>query len=66
MVPQKNNQTKHDLLTDPIIDGEWMHADNTTLGADNDIGIASCLAVLADNTIAHPPLEVLPLMKKPL
>ncbi|MCG6199986.1 aminoacyl-histidine dipeptidase [Psychromonas antarctica] len=62
MVPQKNSQTKHDFLTDPIIpviDGEWLHAENTTLGADNGIGMASCLAVLADNTIAHGPLEVL-------
>ena len=62
MVPQKNSQTTHDFLTDPIttvIDGEWLHADNTTLGADNGIGMASCLAVLADNTIVHGPLEVL-------
>ena len=62
MVPQKNSDTEHDFLTDPItpiISGEWLHADNTTLGADNGIGLASCLAVLADNTIAHGPLEVL-------
>jgi len=62
MVPQKNSQTEHDFLTDPItpvIDGQWLHADNTTLGADNGIGMASCLAVLADNTLIHGPLEVL-------
>ena len=62
MVPQKNSNTEHNFLTDaitPIISGEWLHADNTTLGADNGIGIASCLAILADNTVAHPPLEVL-------
>ena len=62
MVPQKNSDTQHDFLTDaitPIISGEWMHADNTTLGADNGIGMASCLAVLADKTIEHGPLEVL-------
>lgn len=62
MVPQKNNDTEHDFLNDsikPVIKGEWMHADNTTLGADNGIGMASCLAVLADDTIAHGPLEVL-------
>ncbi len=62
MVPQKNSDTEHDFLTDPItpiISGEWLHADNTTLGADNGIGLASCLAVLADKTIAHGPLEVL-------
>lgn len=62
MVPQKNNDTEHDFLNDPIkpvINGEWMHADNTTLGADNGIGLASCLAVLADDSIVHGPLEVL-------
>ncbi|WP_354625031.1 aminoacyl-histidine dipeptidase [Psychromonas sp. MME2] len=62
MVPQKNRQTEHNFLTDPIktiIDGEWLHADNTTLGADNGIGMASCLAVLADDNIQHGPLEVL-------
>lgn len=62
MVPQKNSHIKHDFLTDPIktvIDGQWLHADNTTLGADNGIGMASCLAVLADDTLEHGPLEVL-------
>ena len=62
MVPQKNSDTEHNFLTDaitPIISGEWLHADNTTLGADNGIGLASCLAVLADSTITHGPLEVL-------
>lgn len=62
MVPQKNNNIEHDFTVDPIttiIDGEWLHADNTTLGADNGIGMASCLAVLADNNISHGPLEVL-------
>lgn len=62
MVPQKNNDTVHDFVTDPIIpiiDGEWMHANNTTLGADNGIGMASCLTVLADKNIKHGPLEVL-------
>jgi len=62
MVPQKNNDSSHDFLVDPItpvIKGEWLHADNTTLGADNGIGMASCLAVLADNSLQHGPLEVL-------
>ncbi|WP_041771404.1 aminoacyl-histidine dipeptidase [Psychromonas sp. CNPT3] len=62
MVPQKNSNTEHDFLVDPIqthIDGEWLHANDTTLGADNGIGMASCLAVLADNTLQHGPLEVL-------
>jgi dipeptidase D len=62
MVPQKNNNIDHDFLTDPIkpvIEGEWLRADNTTLGADNGIGMAACLAVLADKTLQHGPLEVL-------
>ncbi len=62
MVPQKNNDTVHDFTKDPIqpwIDGEWVKARGTTLGADNGIGMASALAVLADETVAHGPLEVL-------
>jgi dipeptidase D len=42
-----------------IIDGEWVHADNTTLGADNGIGVAASLAAMADNTFVHGPLEAL-------
>ncbi|MEA1063823.1 beta-Ala-His dipeptidase [Erwinia sp. HR93] len=62
MVPQKNNDTVHDFATDPIqpwIDGEWVKARGTTLGADNGIGMASALAVLADDSVQHGPLEVL-------
>ncbi|EPS2708690.1 cytosol nonspecific dipeptidase [Cronobacter turicensis] len=62
MVPQKNNDTVHDFTKDPIqpyIDGEWVKARGTTLGADNGIGMASALAVLADENVAHGPLEVL-------
>lgn len=62
MVPQKNNDTVHDFTTDPIrpyIDGEWLKARGTTLGADNGIGMASALAVLADDSVEHGPLEVL-------
>ena len=62
MVPQKNEDTVHDFATDPIqpyIDGEWVTAKGTTLGADNGIGMASCLAVLASKDIKHGPLEVL-------
>lgn len=62
MVPQKNENTTHDFLKDPIrpyIDGDWVTADGTTLGADNGIGMATCLAVLAANDIEHGPLEVL-------
>lgn len=66
MVPQKNTDKNHDFLTDPIEpilfndDGdEWVKANGTTLGADNGIGLASALAVLASDDIAHGPLEVL-------
>ncbi|MCL2891547.1 beta-Ala-His dipeptidase [Brenneria tiliae] len=62
MVPQKNNDTAHDFTKDPIqpyIDGEWVKARGTTLGADNGIGMASALAVLSDNGVKHGPLEVL-------
>ncbi|MDA0146818.1 aminoacyl-histidine dipeptidase [Vibrio sp. LaRot3] len=62
MVPQKNEDTDHDFLTDPIqpyVDGEWVTAKGTTLGADNGMGMASCLAVLAADDIKHGPLEVL-------
>lgn len=62
MVPQKNNDKKHDFEKDPIeavIDGEWVRADGTTLGSDNGIGVAAALAVLASKDIAHGPLEAL-------
>ncbi|MCO7263445.1 beta-Ala-His dipeptidase [Dickeya zeae] len=62
MVPQKNNDTVHDFTTDPIqpyVDGEWIKARGTTLGADNGIGMASALAVLSDDSVEHGPLEVL-------
>lgn len=62
MVPQKNEDTQHDFLVDPIqayVDGEWVKANGTTLGADNGIGLASALAVLIDPQIEHGPLEVL-------
>ena len=66
MVPQKNSDTEHDFLTDPIqaypveeTDGLWVTAKDTTLGADNGIGLASALAVLASDDILHGPLEVL-------
>ncbi|PST89880.1 aminoacyl-histidine dipeptidase [Photobacterium jeanii] len=62
MVPQKNEDTEHDFLTDaiqPFIDGEWVTAKGTTLGADNGMGMAACLAVLAAKDVEHGPLEVL-------
>lgn len=62
MVPQKNSDKEHDFVTDPIeayIDGDWVTANGTTLGADNGIGVSSALAVLASNSIKHGPVEVL-------
>lgn len=62
MVCEKNNDVQHDFLTDPIeieINGEWMKAKGTTLGADNGIGVATELAILADDSIVHGPLECL-------
>jgi dipeptidase D len=62
MVCEKNADTTHDFNTDPIqlvVDGEWLKAKGTTLGADNGIGMAAQLAVLADNTLEHGPVECL-------
>lgn len=62
MVPQKNSDKKHDFEKDPIeaiIDGEWVRANGTTLGADNGIGVAAAMAILASKDIPHGPLEVL-------
>lgn len=62
MVPQKNSDKEHDFTQDaiqPWIDGEWVKACGTTLGADNGIGMASVLAALSDNSLEHGPLEVL-------
>ncbi len=62
MVCEKNGDVEHDFLADPIhtvIDGEWMRAEGTTLGGDNGIGVATELAVLAADNVAHGPLECL-------
>ena len=62
MVPQKNSHIEHDFTKDPIdayIDGEWVTARDTTLGADNGIGAAYAMAVLADPTLKHGPIEAL-------
>ncbi len=62
MVPQKNNDTQFDFTKDAIkayIDGAWVRAEGTTLGADNGLGVAAALAVLESDDIAHPDLEVL-------
>ena len=62
MVPQKNADKVHDFTKDPIdayVDGDWVKARGTTLGADNGIGMASALAILGSDEIKHGPLEVL-------
>ncbi|MDR2413581.1 MAG: aminoacyl-histidine dipeptidase [Odoribacteraceae bacterium] len=62
MVPQKNSDKVHDFKTDPIdarVDGEWVKADGTTLGADNGIGLAAAMAVLVSKEVPRGPLEVL-------
>jgi dipeptidase D len=62
MVCEKNGDVEHDFLNDPIqtyVDGEWLKAKGTTLGADNGIGIATQLAVLAADNIQHGPIECL-------
>lgn len=62
MVHQKNNDTIFDFDTEGIkmiVDGDWIKAEGTTLGADNGIGVASIMTVLASKEIVHPPLEAL-------
>ncbi|GAB6107783.1 aminoacyl-histidine dipeptidase [Fusibacter bizertensis] len=62
MVCEKNEATKHDFQNDPInvvIKDDFMMADGTTLGADNGIAVAFCLAILSATDIPHPALEVL-------
>ncbi len=62
MVPQKNNDTQHDFEKDPItayVDGEWVTAKGTTLGADNGMGVAAAMAVLESKDLQHGPIEVL-------
>ena len=64
MVPQKNGDKDFDFEKDPIQayvepNGEWVTADGTTLGADNGIGVATAMTILADKSAVHPPLEAL-------
>lgn len=62
MVCEKNKGTEHDFDNDPIqawVDGDWVKARGTTLGADNGIGVAAALALLELKDLAHPPLELL-------
>ena len=62
MVHQKNNDTVFDFSTEGIkmlVDGDWVRADGTTLGADNGIGVASIMTILQSKDIPHPALEAL-------
>ncbi len=62
MVCEKNSDIAHDFSKDTIQaqrKGDWVQAKGTTLGADNGIGLASCLAVMEDKTLTHGPLEFL-------
>ena len=62
MVCEKNRDVEHDFEKDPIdvyADGDMVRAKGTTLGADNGIGVATCLALMEDNSIKHGPLEFL-------
>ncbi len=62
MVCEKNKGTEHDFENDPIrtrVDGDWVVAEGTTLGADNGIGVAAGLAVLEASDLVHPPMEFL-------
>ncbi|WP_179344873.1 aminoacyl-histidine dipeptidase [Winogradskyella ursingii] len=62
MVHQKNNDTDFNFETQGIemkIEGDWVKAKGTTLGADNGLGVATIMAILESNDIAHPDLEAL-------
>ena len=62
MVCEKNSDVEHDFMNDPIrtyVDGEWLKAKGTTLGADDGIGIAMALAAITDKTLPHPAIECL-------
>ena len=62
MVCEKNAATRHDFAKDPIrlvVEGDWIRAEGTTLGADNGVGCAMGLALADDPSVAHGPLEIL-------
>lgn len=62
MVPQKSEDSNHNFETDPIqtwVDGDWLRAKGTTLGADDGIGVAAIMAVMESKDIEHGPLEAL-------
>lgn len=60
MVPQKSPDSKHNFETDPIethITDGWVYGNNTTLGADDGVGVAAILAVMESKTLKHGPIE---------
>lgn len=62
MVCEKRKEDTHDFLKDPIkliVEGDYIHADGTTLGADNGVAVAYIMAVLADDTLQHPRIEAI-------
>ena len=62
MVPQKDKDSTHDFVNDPIqtyIDGDWVRAKGTTLGADNGLGVAAIMAIMEATDLKHGPLEAL-------
>jgi dipeptidase D len=62
MVCEKNSDVQHDCVNDPIkvkVDGDWVKAEGTTLGADNGVGLAAAMAIAEDSDSAHGPLELL-------
>lgn len=62
MVPERDTESTHNFETDPIqpwIDGDWVKAKGTTLGADNGLGVAAIMAVMEDKTLKHGPIDAL-------
>ena len=62
MVPQKDKDSTHDFVNDPIqtyIDGDWVRAKGTTLGADNGLGVAAIMAIMEATDLKHGPHEAL-------
>ena len=62
MVPQKTPTSTHDFINDAIetrIEGDWVYANNTTLGADDGMGVAAIMAIMEDKNMKHGPLNAL-------